>query len=72
MIEFSLDFIGSSAGFARVGGLRVLVVSDKEVLDDTESEGGDEATLHSPSYQSKLVEARILREWDVIAEVWIR
>ena len=71
-IEFSLDFIGSSAGFARVGGLRVLVVSDKEVLDDTEGEDGDEATLHSPSYQSKLVEARILREWDVIAEVWIR
>lgn len=71
IIEFSLDFIGQKTGFARIGGLRVLLVSDKEVEADVDGLDEDTITLHSLDYQTSLAEARILREWDVIAEMWV-
>ena len=60
--EFSLEFLPVRAGFATVGGLRVLLVEDR--LADTE--GGEEQRARRP------LEARTLKEWDVVAEVWVK
>ncbi|KAI0340658.1 DUF974-domain-containing protein [Trametopsis cervina] len=60
--EFSLEFLPVRCGFATVGGLRVLVVEDR-VVDAEQSE--EEGRARRPA------EARVLREWDVIGEVWV-
>ncbi|TDL27232.1 DUF974-domain-containing protein [Rickenella mellea] len=66
--QFTLSYLPLKRGFARVGGLRVLLVDDREV--DEEYHEGD---ANSPTEQSgHVVEARILKEWDVVAEVWIQ
>ena len=73
LVEFSLDYFPLARGFTRVGGLRVLVVEDEEkvIPDSTDDGESNETTLH-PFSESPLREARILREWDVVAEVWVR
>ena len=60
--EFSLEFLPVRAGFATVGGLRVLLVEDRLV----DTEGGEEQRARRP------LEARTLKEWDVVAEVWVK
>lgn len=60
--EFSLEFLPVRAGFGTVGGLRVLLVEDRLV----EAEGGEEQRARRPA------EARTLKEWDVVAEVWVK
>lgn len=60
--DFQLEFLPVKAGFATVGGLRVLLVEDRLV----EAEGGDIDRYRKP------IEARTLKEWDVIAEVWVK
>ncbi|KAI0085449.1 hypothetical protein BDY19DRAFT_896735 [Irpex rosettiformis] len=59
--EFSLEFLPVRAGFATVGGVRVLLVEDRLV----DTEGGEEQRPRRP------LEARTLKEWDVVAEVWV-
>lgn len=58
VIDFKLSFVPMRPGFARVGGLRVLLLEDR--LDY-----GTEFGSFSP-----LSDVRILKEWDVIAEIW--
>ena len=74
-VEFTLTYLPRSRGFARVGGLRVLLVRDqeKEVGDEVEGNGAgsEEATLHTQG-EVQTSEAQILREWDTVAEVWVR
>jgi trafficking protein particle complex subunit 13 len=60
--DFRLEFLPLKAGFATVGGLRVLLVEDRLV----DVEGGEMDQYRKP------VEARTLKEWDVIAEVWVK
>ena len=60
--DFELEFVPRKAGFATVGGLRVLVVEDRVV----EGEGPQS---ERPAW---LPEARTLKEWDVVAEVWVK
>ncbi|KAI5124059.1 hypothetical protein M0805_003887 [Coniferiporia weirii] len=71
--EFLLSYMPRARGFARVGGLRVLLVEDREkVLEDEEgAEDEDEATLYTHG-DVQPSEARILGEWGVVAEVWVR
>ncbi|KAF8519317.1 hypothetical protein BU17DRAFT_75917 [Hysterangium stoloniferum] len=60
---FECTYIPTCKGLTAVGGLRVLLLEDREV------EGGDEDTLqHLPIMNA---EAKILREWDTLAEVWV-
>ncbi|GJE86793.1 DUF974-domain-containing protein [Phanerochaete sordida] len=59
--DFELTFVPVKAGFAAVGGLRVLLAEDRVV----EGEDAQERPLW-------LAEARTLREWDVVAEVWVK
>lgn len=70
-VQFSVSFMPLGRGFARVGGLRVLLVEDRDVLEEEDAEAAeDDATLHAIGSVSDR-EARVLREWDVVGEVWV-
>ncbi|KAF5386937.1 hypothetical protein D9615_001712 [Tricholomella constricta] len=61
--DFQLSYVPIAKGFATVGGLRVLLTEDRFLneggtADDTYRSGG---TAH----------ARVLKEWDVVSEVWV-
>ncbi len=58
--EFELSYLPLKSGFMRIGGLRVFLVEDRLVDDD---EAADAPGLP--------IEPRILKEWEVIAEVWV-
>lgn len=68
--EFNLLYSAKKRGFASVGGLRILLVKDEEKLAESE-EDGESVTLHAQGSVQQS-EASILREWDVVAELWIR
>ncbi|KAJ7184179.1 hypothetical protein C8R46DRAFT_452363 [Mycena filopes] len=57
--DFELQYMPTSTGFSTVGGLRVILLDDK-YLDDSP----DSRPLFRP-------EAKVLKEWDVVAEVWV-
>ncbi|KAJ7771797.1 hypothetical protein B0H16DRAFT_196241 [Mycena metata] len=57
--DFELHYMAISKGFSTVGGLRVILLEDK-YLDDSP----DSRPLFRP-------EAKTLKEWDVVAEVWV-
>lgn len=59
--DFQLEFLPLRAGFSTVGGLRVLLVEDRLVDAD-----GEEPKLRRPA------DVRTLREWDVVAELWVK
>ncbi|KAH8108447.1 DUF974-domain-containing protein [Phellopilus nigrolimitatus] len=71
-IEFVLHFLPRARGFARIGGLRVLLVEDREQEHVGDRDAGDEVTLHARGGELQSAEAQMLREWDVVAEVWVR
>ena len=62
--RFECTFIPMHKGLANVGGLRVLLIGDREV-EETNSQ--DDLILISHVN----AEAKVLREWDVVGEVWI-
>lgn len=62
--NFELEFLPSKSGFAVVGGLRVLAVEDRFV--DEEEPSTEISRTVRPT------EVRTLKEWDVIAEVWVK
>ena len=59
--EFQLTYVPRKSGFLTVGGLCVLVVEDRLAEEDDHADG---ATLP--------IEPRILKEWEVVAEVWVK
>lgn len=59
--DFELEFVPCKAGFVKVGGLRVMVAEDRVV----EGEDAHERPVW-------LAEARTVKEWDVVAEVWVK
>jgi hypothetical protein len=61
--EFELSFLPVQTGFVRAGGLRILLVRD-ELVDD----GTDQAAHR---LGSSAIEARTLKELDVVAELWV-
>ena len=74
VVDFALSYLPRTRGFARVGGLRVLLLKDQEKDEIGSPEGeneGDEVTLHTQG-EVQAAEAQILREWDVVSELWIR
>ncbi|KAG6854988.1 hypothetical protein C0991_009811 [Blastosporella zonata] len=60
--DFELKYLPTQKGFATVGGLRVLLVEDKFV-------DGNDTDHNNPV--GGLSQARTLKEWDVISEVWV-
>jgi len=65
--DFELQYIPVRTGFAIVGGLRVLLVADRLVDADEAS-----TTHHVRSQSAAQEKVRSLREWDVIAEMWVQ
>ncbi|OCH95303.1 DUF974-domain-containing protein [Obba rivulosa] len=65
--DFELTYIPLRSGILTVGGLRVLLVEDR-LETDAEHRGqrSDEGTQRFNS------EAQTLREWDVVAEIWVK
>ena len=61
--EFGLFYIPLVKGFSGVGGLRIILVGDQLVEEDQAS---------SNQADSRRMEVRILKEWDVIAEIWVK
>ena len=64
--EFSLTYVPTACGFAEVGGLRVLLVGDWE------EEGEDDKGVDEDLGETRHLGNRILRVWDVVAEVWVK
>ncbi|KAF8589957.1 DUF974-domain-containing protein [Ramaria rubella] len=62
--EFECMFVPMRKGFATVGGLRVLLIEDREVED---ANSQDDVVLISHIN----AEAKILREWDIVGEIWV-
>ncbi|RPD65869.1 DUF974-domain-containing protein [Lentinus tigrinus ALCF2SS1-7] len=60
--EFELSYLPLKSGFLNVGGLRVLLVEDRLADDGDDGDGA----LGLP------IEPRILKEWDVVAELWVK
>jgi len=56
--DFELTYIPLQKGFVTIGGLRILLVEDKVDRGDTEVD--------------RQKNVRILREWDVVAELWVK
>jgi trafficking protein particle complex subunit 13 len=62
--EFELTWLPVRTGFVTLGGLRVLVVDDRTV-DEHEPGSGEDP----PPPSALPVEARVLKQWDVVAEL---
>ena len=65
--DFELQYIPVRSGFVTVGGLRVLLVSDR-LVDADEADPVQRTRSHSVSQEK----VRTLREWDVVAEMWVQ
>jgi trafficking protein particle complex subunit 13 len=63
--EFGLSYIPLAKGFSIVGGLRIILVGDQLVEED------QAASNQTDSVRGR-TEVRILKEWDVIAEIWVK
>ncbi|KAF7338619.1 hypothetical protein MVEN_02088200 [Mycena venus] len=61
MQDFELHYMPVSKGFNPVGGLRVILLEDKYL---EESDVQDDKSHFR-------AEAKILKEWDVVAEIWV-
>ncbi|KAJ7470381.1 hypothetical protein FB451DRAFT_1253551 [Mycena latifolia] len=60
--DFELDYMPISRGFSTVGGLRVILLEDK--YPEESAEAADDKPPFHP-------ETKILKEWDVVAEIWV-
>lgn len=61
--DFELSYLPLRTGFAAFGGLRVLLVEDR-IVDEGEETVGDGASQDHP-------QLRVLKEWDVVGEIWV-
>ncbi|KAJ7168080.1 hypothetical protein C8R43DRAFT_983023 [Mycena crocata] len=59
--DFELSYMPVVKGFSTVGGIRVLLLEDKYL--DESSDAQDDKPLRT--------EIKILKEWDVVAEIWV-
>ncbi|THH15608.1 hypothetical protein EW146_g4900 [Bondarzewia mesenterica] len=60
--DFDLSYLPVRTGFSIIGGVRVLLVEDRWEDADGVKSDGDERSL---------LPVRVLREWDVVGEVWV-
>lgn len=78
--DFDLSYLPLRTGFLTVGGLRILLTEDKIVdedhgLDDdnhVDKNGQMIEARDDRSSAQKQSEVRILKEWDIIGEVWVK
>lgn len=61
--SFSLEYVALREGFCPIGGLRVLLVEDREVA--VEGELGEDNSITR-------IEPKVIKEWDSIGEIWAK
>lgn len=61
--DFELEYLPRKTGFWNVGGLRAVLVGDR--YEDEENVGAN-------GEERKIETMRVLKEWDVVGEVWVR
>lgn len=69
VIDFSVSYMPLARGFARIGGLRIWLIDDA-TSDDADALDGT-ATLYPQFEEAPSIDARLLKEWNSIGEVWI-
>lgn len=73
--DFSLSYIPITAGFSTLGGLRIILVDDQLAdegeLTPSETQGGGLFGA-GVSEVRRPTDVQVLREWDVIGEIWVR
>jgi len=72
--EFNLSYVPFLKGFSRIGGLRVILVEDR-LIDEDQTVSDDAVERPFGMGQNNvggLSDMRILKEWDVIGEVWVK
>ncbi|GBE82445.1 Trafficking protein particle complex subunit 13 [Sparassis crispa] len=65
--DFELTYLPLKSGFLKVGGLRILLVEDRMIDEDVI--GVDASADGGPRRFN--MEPRTLKEWDVVAEIWV-
>lgn len=69
--DFELSFIPLVKGFSTVGGLRVILIEDR-IIDQSEKVSNDgDGGLFGTGVRRQ-VDVRVLKEWDVIGEIWVQ
>lgn len=61
--SFSLEYVALREGFCPIGGLRVLLVEDREVAVDGDVGEDNSITRMEP---------KVIKEWDSIGEIWAK
>lgn len=61
--NLSLDYVALREGFASVGGLRALLVEDREIPTDVKE---------VEEHKEDRIESKVIKEWDLVAEVWVK
>lgn len=73
--QFELSYMPLNKGFSSIGGLRVILVEDRmvegdNIAPDDSPNGLFGAAGHLEAHRQP--EVRVLKEWDVIGEVWVK
>lgn len=64
-VSFVLQYLPLRKGFNMIGGLRVYLADDRVVG------AGDEGGLDKSRGDKWTQEAKLLREWDIVGEIWV-
>lgn len=64
--EFDLSYLPTQTGYAAIGGLRILLLQDKNI--DQDEQWDDDTSTYN---YKKDGQARVLDELEVIAEIWV-
>jgi trafficking protein particle complex subunit 13 len=67
--HFDLSFLPLRTGLLMLGGLRVLLIEDKMVDENETQRDADEGSGERTNPRK---EAQILREWEVLGEIWVK
>jgi len=65
--KFELSYLPLRTGFLTVGGLRILLLEDKVVSVAADNDVAEEKDEDAGGRR----EARTLKEWDIIGEIWV-
>ncbi|KZP05758.1 DUF974-domain-containing protein [Athelia psychrophila] len=74
--DFALSYVPLTHGFSTIGGLRVIVVDD-QIVDDLEGgttpvDGHGGGFFGSGIEVRRPLEASVLREWEIVGEIWVK
>jgi len=75
--EFDLSYVPLVKGFSKIGGLRVILIEDKlthenQTLSNEAVGGPFNGGQNRMSGARRSTEVRILKEWSVMGEIWVK